>query len=821
LTIARSRSAALATMATAVLLLLAAAAFVRGWIHADMQAKVPWTPEGAGRALALSAGYWAVFIALALTGRRALPLKLALAAAFAVAYSTGPLPVLATAFLFASAAALGSGILSRNGATQLAPAELPLCIALGLGIIGSALSVLALWPVNSPLTYFLLLALPLAWQGRAVLQMLSVALRGSDSLPGIVDLAVIGVAGNLALLSVAMALLPEVSNDGLAFHLLIAAHVRDFGYWHYDVQRNVLAVMPIAVDFLYAAGYMFGGEMAARLVNAAAFIAVLALVHVTVRAIAGLRIAAFAVALAAASPLAMVESSGLFVDNAWSLLLVGSTVLFLRFLQGADPIHLIAGGAAIGAALAIKLITVAAFPAIALILLLALREPGRAFPWKAFGIAVAAGLLLALPPYVIALAKTGNPVFPFFNAIFRSPLYPPQNAPSYLGYGSPLLLYWMTFHSDRYLEALPGAFGFTFLLLLPPMLVAAFAWGRREGGVMLVAAVSFAAIVVLNIAYLRYLYPCVFLFAIAFGITLARAGESARGLRAALVATATLSIAANVLFLTASFAPTRDYVLAAAIDAPTRHAYITKWAHWRHFVPVLNGLPDQDLGVAFLGGPSFLAELRRPAFAEGGYVLQLRGRAHGLRSRDDLLKLIADFNLGYLMLDASLERQLRAHVVGVATPLASFSGSTLYRIDHRGRFPVERLAGPRMEIEPGAWNMHGTVPRDPQTGVVLVDHDHVLWQRVPIVGGRPYRYAVQARCHREPAEVRLQVIWHRPDGSTSLSFRNVGCLPDWIEEESVFTAPPDAVHAVVFATGHGKEKVEVRGVSFRSKLVAP
>ena len=38
-------------------------------------------------------------------------------------------------------------------------------------------------------------------------------------------------------------------------------------------------------------------------------------------------------------------------------------------------------------------------------------------------LAVALGAAIAAPPYVTAWVKAGNPVFPYFNDVFRSPHY--------------------------------------------------------------------------------------------------------------------------------------------------------------------------------------------------------------------------------------------------------------------------------------------------------------------------------------------------------------------------------------------------------------
>jgi hypothetical protein len=813
-----TRHAGLARIVTAALLVASLAAFVHGWLQEEMHAKLAWHPDGAARAALLSGAYWAVCLAIVATGRRALPFKFALAAALALAYCAGPLPVLASAFLFASACALGCGVLSRGGRSVLPASDLPLATALGLGVIGSLGVVLGLWHVNSPFTYMAMLTLPLLWQGRALFALLGTTLQ-RECAASWRELLLLGAIGNLALLNVTVALLPEVGHDALAFHLAVVAHVHDFGYWHYDVRRALLAVTPLAIHYLYAAAYMFAGEMAARLVNVGTLLTALALVHATLRGFAGRSAALVAALVAAASPIALLESASLFIDNAWALLVTGTFVAFLQFARGGDAVRLVAGGLLFGAALAAKFISVAALPGIALMLGLALRQRGARLPWSVPALAVAAGLALAAPPYVIAFVKTGNPVFPFLNGVFKSPLYIPADMPHVEPSLNPLLPYWMTFHTDRHLEAVPGAFGFEVLLLGPAVLFAAVAWGRREGAAMGFAALSFALVVAANVAYVRYVYPALFPFAIALGATLG-GGTAAGWTIHAFRAVAGIALVANILFLPAGFAPSRFFDLAPVVDPVARHEYVGKWAAPRHVVPLLNALPDQETTVAYFGGQPFVAQVRRRAVVDF-YTHRFHGRVGKIKSQDDLVRLVGDFDLGYIVLDAQLEPRLRGMVESVATRVAKFGDSTVYRITGSARYPVERLAGPRMEIEPGAWNMHGAVPRDPQTGVVLVDHDHVLWQRVPIVAGRPYRYAVQVRCHREPADVRLQVIWHRPDGSTSLSFRTVGCLPEWVEEEAVFTAPADAVHAVVFATGHGKEKVEVRSVSFRAKLVAP
>jgi len=132
------------------------------------------------------------------------------------------------------------------------------------------------------------------------------------------------------------------------------------------------------------------------------------------------------------------------------------------------------------------------------------------------------------------------------------------------------------------------------------------------------------------------------------------------------------------------------------------------------------------------------------------------------------------------------------------------------------RFRVERIQGERFDVRPGAWTRHGDVPQDANTGAIVVNAANLLYQYVPVAAGATYMYVVEVRCHASSAEVRLQVIWTLRGGGTRVDARSAACAPDWVEERELVVAPRDAIAAIVYATAHGAEPVEMRRVSFLS-----
>lgn len=681
-----SRRATIVRITVALLLLASALAFARGWLYSDMHAKLPWAPGALLRVGGLSLAFWLAYVAIVASGRRALAAKLAAAALIAVAAVAGPLATFVTAAIFLAGCALGHGILSRNGRDVVEVTALPLCTALGLGMLGALLAAAGPFRVHGSLTYGVLLAAPLLWQGRRLAAVLRGPLFGSHSLSR-GDLAMLGAIGNFVVLGLAMALLPEVGNDALAFHMLIAAHVRDFGAWHYDVQRNVLAVMPLAGTFLNGVGYMLAGELAARLVNAGALVVALALVFSAVRPVGSRSAALLATLVAASSPIAFLESASLFVDNAWAVFVLAGFVALLQFARGGDNVLLLAGGIGFGAALATKTISIAAVPGIVLLLALALKDRRSRFPWGWLAVASIAALLLALPSYVIAHLKTGNPVFPFLNTFFQSPYYPLRDMVAFPPSLDPLLGYRMTFYSDRYIEGMPGSHGFTTLLLGPAVLLGAVAWGGRTGVSMVLAALAFALVVVSNTAYLRYLYPAGFLLAIALGAALAGMPKDARRLQCAFVGAALVAVGANLLFLPAAWPPGRPFDLAPLVDARARDAFVDAWAARRRVITLLNALEEPGSGVAFIGGPPYLAELRRPGYLQSSYTRSFS--LADLGSRDDLLALVRQRDIAYLVVDAGQQRDFGALVASIAAPIATLPASTIYRVEPGLRHPVK------------------------------------------------------------------------------------------------------------------------------------
>ncbi|MEZ5404129.1 MAG: hypothetical protein R2729_30900 [Bryobacteraceae bacterium] len=283
---------------------------------------------------------------------------------------------------------------------------------------------------------------------------------------------------------------PEVGVDALSMHLTIPAYVGEHGWWPFDVQRFLFSVMPMGANWLFTAAHVTGGEMAVRLLNFGAFVAVLALLR-----------SPAACALYASMPLVQLTTGSVFVENTQVAFAVGTVA---AFEAGAMmPAAILAG-----AAMMIKLSSIVFVAPLAAIALWRYRgEPKR--------LAGAAGLfaLWACPPYLNAWWHTGNPFFPLANAWFQSPLFNRDGMFTIPRLMEPLsltTLYDLTFHSSRYYEGWDGGLGLGWILL-PAVL-----FGWRAGWTRVAIGIAAALCVLISSPNLRYLAPALAILAPVF-----------------------------------------------------------------------------------------------------------------------------------------------------------------------------------------------------------------------------------------------------------------------------------------------------------------
>jgi hypothetical protein len=333
---------------------------------------------------------------------------------------------------------------------------------------------------------------------------------------------------------------------------------------------------------------------------------------------------------------------------------------------------------------------------------------------------------------------------------------------------------------------------------------------------MLIATLAFALVVFVGTGtYIRYTYPCYFLFAIAAAIALH--GLPSALLRASLWLTAIVSLAMNVLYLPAAYRPNAEFPLATIVDANARADFLRRWAWPRLAVPLLNAFPN-DRAALFIGRPPYYAEFRRTVYGDSSYTPRFYQRTGTLKSREDLVRTVAELDLGYIVVEDAMLRAYRPLVESVAALRYRIASASVYEVDPQVQFPIELIE--RRAVAPGAWiEIAGATLRD---GVAVVNQEVAWYQSVPVRGGVEHRIAVTARCHGGVrGDIRLQVIWHDAQARTKVSHRSAPCTDVWREETAIFAAPTDAVRAVVFAIGHGANDVAIREVSFRSRWDLP
>jgi hypothetical protein len=405
------------------------------------------------------------------------------------------------------------------------------------------------------------------------------------------------LTGLMLIAHLLVVLKPDVSADGLAVHLVVPLQTQYFGLWDFNFRHATWAVMPMNGDWLYTAACILGGEPGARLLNFCELLLLCGLLYSVAHVTAGRKAALLAVAAFASSPIVQLLTGSLFVDNAWALFVVASTVALINLRATQDERYGMLAGVLFGAALATKFGSAAYLvPFLALALML-----GRKRRLATACLVV----IFAAPPYLTAWTKTGNPIFPYFNTVFHSPYYPREALVDHRWRsGMHLTTPWdVTFRTSKYLEAQEGGFGFHYLLLVPIAVLALRhrwpypAWmAAAMGGCG--ALLSFSAV-----SYARYLYPALPLFLIvaACGVS-----ELEGALGAAVFWASQALVALNLYFLPASGWYHKDFYLGHLLTLKDVRRYVEAQAPGRLLVPALNqratGQPVAFLGCAEYAG---------------------------------------------------------------------------------------------------------------------------------------------------------------------------------------------------------------------------
>ena len=694
-------------------------------------------------------------------------------------------------------------------------------LLLGGGILGTITGLAAHFPVNYPWSYTALLSLPFLINSRHAKELIlqlknEVVNYRPRSIPAnTLDTAACSLAG----LYVITAFMPEIGHDALNMHLFIPAHLAQQHQWGFDAEIYVWALWPMLGDWIYSLVYMLAGETAARLINTSFILLVAWQIREWVIWAGGsTNQSRWAALIFLSTPLVFAENSSLFIESVWTAFIMAGTLSLLNISSRTRDerdgfIQLILTAALLGFALASKAVTFSVLPILMLVLLIQYKawvKPGL-LPYLLIGLFCF--LLAGAIPYAFSWYSTGNPVFPFFNTLFHSPLWPNSDfqAPAFFEKGvSWDTLYTMTFSSDRYIEGKVGAAGFQWILIPAAALILLC---RNHKKALAISLIAIGALVITYqaTAYLRYVLPSFAMISAALVLSFSGASWLAKASGA--------TVGGMLLILNIWFIQSSTYygqlLPSAILSSEGRDTYLTNVRPTRKIIEIVNTLNIASQPVAIFATP-YSAGLKAEALYASWYNLKWDAEYNAATTESALVDALLKRNVDWLIIETSQLKADKLHsLLNISNPIAKVGDVELRKLSDTYRYTQEMLkTGDLSSLE--GWSLTSPSIYDPIEKTFTVDVKSPATQAVAIEAGRSYKTIVSSRCSTRPTKGRIQVNWINAKGyfiTTNIELYD--CSNDWVTHEMIVTAPKYATTAIIYASSHTETPLAFKSVSFR------
>lgn len=778
-----------------------------------------WSPPGLLLFLLLAACYAAVTVAGYLVARRWFSAIVAIGSVFFAVVSIGVAPLVSVAAFLVACQILGELLFKTSPQDSgLLPAALRMTA--GMAVYFCLTGLLVHFPINYPICYWGLVALPLLARWRSIPRILSTWARLLETPSNPRAYVAHALLGFCLLAHFLVALEPEAGYDALAMHLYAAGFVAGQHYWTFDTNHVIWALMPMAGDWGYTILYIFAGEFGARLLNYAAMLLLIVILVAAGRARLSVTLSLVLGACLASSPVVQLVTGSLFIDNflalwtlaglvaavdffiarRWSSFFLCAVVLgcSLHTKLGAVPGALVLGGLCIGIAIATLW-----------------RSPLK------LAVAVMAWIVVfsvtGLPPYVTAYVQKHNPVYPFLAHTLGGAPSPVGDVVNTL-YREPLRwtsLYDLTFHSDRFLESQNGSFGLHYLILIPLAITGLIFVRSKSNVVALFTATAIFITVYLSQAYIRYLYPALPIFIYAAAEPLAWLQSNARRLTLVLSVVFAVLAIVNLYLLPSSGWLHKQPFLPDVAGQFYRQAYLRAFAPARKLNDYLNltanGDPVAYLGTYQIGG--LQARAYTLSWHHARFVEEINASTNAM----EVARVMKNYGILHTVNAknlSSLPPRLQDYLRRYTHPVFASGDWEVRDLKIEVQVADEVLRNGEFDRGVAEWSVSGHVKS--AAGTVEVTNHDILSQSFSARSGERFRLLLTASCPAPDTILRLQVNWADAAGRMAgVSLMPKPCGAGRTTYESLIQAPWNAAAVVVIVSANSNNRVIVDSVSLQ------
>jgi 4-amino-4-deoxy-L-arabinose transferase-like glycosyltransferase len=283
------------------------------------------------------------------------------------------------------------------------------------------------------------------------------------------------------------ALVPFYLWDDVIRHLHVPDQTRLFGLYSFDPAYAPALDSSIIPQSSYVMTYMLGGEFSVRILNYILMVSGLFTVEKFCREILSEKTAAYAAVIISTVPILLWMTGIAFIDSfnlvsSLSLLLLTYFICKDKLPKGLVPLFFIGitfTYLSKQQGLFVIMPCCVFFVFVFVKSVMAQKKTELIIPtisWAFFPLAVIGSVLIH--NYIIS----GNPMFPYYNGVFKSPYFDPSNFLD-TRWNSPLnleTLEKMTFYGSRYVENWDYSLGFAFFTFLLPIPVLFYKSSRKQ-----------------------------------------------------------------------------------------------------------------------------------------------------------------------------------------------------------------------------------------------------------------------------------------------------------------------------------------------------